>query len=57
MPLYTYECLACDIIEEHNITIAKRDEAKCPRCGNYLRRKIDAPGAVYAPTSKSGLAV
>ncbi len=56
MPLYTYFCNECEKNTEMNIQIALRDDIHLCQCGTELKRKIDRPGAVYAPTSKKGLA-
>lgn len=56
MPTYTYVCSREPNEQlEKNVKIAERDNQRCD-CGRMLKRCIDAPGAVYAPTSKNGLA-
>lgn len=58
MPTYTYDCpcLGDDKPIELNVKIAERDNQNCIFCYKPLKRMIDAPGAVYAPTAKGGLA-
>lgn len=55
MPTYTYECTFCTAQLEQIRKIADRDRLTlCERCKRPLDRKIDAPGAVYAPTASGG---
>lgn len=56
MPIYTYVCSKEPNEQvEKNVKIADRDDQFCV-CKAKLKRLIDSPGAVYAPTSKNGLA-
>lgn len=36
-PIYTYECEACQLEEEHSCSIAERHEQTCSKCGNSLK--------------------
>ena len=56
MPLYTFHCPDCNEDVELNVTIDDRNKPEPHFCGEWMIRKVDAPGAVYAPTSKGGLA-
>jgi len=64
MPLYTYKCEFCGTEREENTPMGLRDcmvlwcgvGSGETRCSGNLKRKIDAPAAVYAPTAKGGLA-
>jgi len=55
MPIYSYTCWACDLELERNVKIDDRDNQICEKCLHRLIRQIDAPGAVYAPTSSGGM--
>lgn len=45
MPTYTFQCNNCESVEEHMLTISKRDttKLKCKNCGNRLVRSTDVP--------------
>lgn len=54
MPTYSYHCEACVNDLERIVKIDHRDKQHCLACDKKLKRKIDRPGAVWAPTSSSG---
>lgn len=54
MPMYTVYCKECDIKTVRICKIAERDEQMCEKCFNIMERRMDRPGAVYAPTSTGG---
>jgi putative FmdB family regulatory protein len=54
MPIYTYVCRECGLAAEKILAIAERDSASCDECGGNLKRNMDRPGSVYAPTSTGG---
>lgn len=57
MPMYSFQCPACEDEVVKLVKMEDRDSAYCDRCGHRLSRKIDCPGGVWAPTSGRGLAV
>ena len=54
MPMYSYWCNACYLDKERIVKVDDRDGQTCESCRSPLHRKIDKPGAVWAPTSTSG---
>lgn len=55
MPLYSYHCSKCDLTNEQMRKIADRDRLTiCERCKCPTERKMDAPAAVWSPTSTGG---
>ncbi len=54
MPTYSYSCTHCDEKSERLVPIIDRDEQLCNVCFVELKRLIDRPGAVWAPSSSSG---
>jgi putative FmdB family regulatory protein len=40
MPLYEYECRACDKRFDRLTTVAAADDAVCPRCGAVDARRL-----------------
>lgn len=54
MPMYTYSCLTCDVKTVRMCKIADRDEQHCDNCEEPLKRGLDRPGSVWAPTARSG---
>lgn len=62
MPIYSFVCPRCKDTSERNVSIVSRDDnyfcETCPviHSDTLLVRLVDAPGAVYAPTAKGGLA-
>ena len=50
MPIYLYQCTACEKKEERNVPIAKRDNQDCD-CGHEMERLIRFTGTVWAPTA------
>ena len=51
MPTYTFTCLSCDTKFERVVKADDRDIQKCDVCGDDLKRLIDRPGLVWAPTA------
>lgn len=54
MPIYTYSCDICEINTAKMCKIEDRDVQACDYCEGKLKRGIDRPGGVYAPTSTGG---
>lgn len=52
--MYSYSCETCQTKTVKMCRIDERDAQGCDDCGNALKRGLDRPGAVYAPTSTSG---
>lgn len=50
MPIYEYQCTACELEEERNVSIANRDVQNCD-CGYEMERRISFTGLVWAPNS------
>lgn len=40
MPLYEYECTACEARFERLVAMAEADRASCPRCGAAEARRL-----------------
>jgi putative FmdB family regulatory protein len=40
MPLYEYECRACDKRFDQIVSMAAADETACPRCGAHEVRRL-----------------
>jgi len=59
VPVYEYECRSCDKRFETLTTMARADEAACPRCASTDTRKllsvIAGLGGSAAPHLSSGL--
>lgn len=54
MPIYTYQCIECNVETTLIAKIEERNDQQCSTCGNKLNRKIDAPGMVWSPTRNGG---
>lgn len=54
MPQYTQYCEDCESTIVKISSIAARDEQVCDTCGKPMRRKMDVPGMVWAPSSTGG---
>ena len=54
MPIYSYKCTECNTSTVKMCKIADRDRQVCDDCQSLLKRGMDRPGGVYAPTSTSG---
>ena len=54
MPMYTVTCENCDIKTVRICKIAERDLQVCDECDSLMKRGMDRPGAVYAPTATGG---
>lgn len=52
MPIYTYNCKECGTFTKI-VKIDDRDSVTCD-AGHSVKRAIDRPGGVYAPTSTGG---
>lgn len=52
--MYSQECVACDTVKIYMCPMDERDKMECNKCGRPLRRLIDKPGMVWAPTSSAG---
>lgn len=50
MPTYTYTCIPCDKTFTRMSKIDDRDKQYC-ECGHQLKRGLDRPGLVWAPTA------
>lgn len=51
MPLYEFNCSACDLNCEVQAAIAKRDDVACPNCGRkdfMIRLFNSAPAVQYS---------
>lgn len=57
MPMYSYHCVRCTRDETHIAAIADRDSQTCRTCGCKLKRGIDRPGMVWAPTTGRNFAL
>lgn len=51
--MYTQFCPNCETSKVVMSSIAERDNQSCP-CGEKMKRQMDIPGAVWAPTASSG---
>lgn len=54
MPIYSYTCDSCESKTVKMCKISERDSQICDDCLNVLKRGVDRPGGVYAPTSTGG---
>lgn len=50
MPTYTYTCSSCEKTFTKIAKIDERDNQVCD-CGENLKRGLDRPGLVWAPTA------
>ena len=58
MPNYVYKCSACSHEFEKRMSIAKKDEVDCQKCGGQVNRMLTAfnigPGKTPAPAGGTG---
>lgn len=54
MPIYSYSCLECNTKSVKMCKIDERDLQVCDTCDTLLKRGMDRPGGVYAPTASNG---
>ena len=54
MPLYEYECPACGNRFEKLLSISRRDEVRCDKCGAEVRRVYQGKCAFGAKASAGG---
>jgi putative FmdB family regulatory protein len=43
MPIYTFECVVCDVVYELTLPITDNSRHECKECGEILRKVFSAP--------------
>jgi putative FmdB family regulatory protein len=54
MPLYDYQCPACELAFEVSRTFAQADDpVSCPLCNTEAKRQVTAPQAVFSKGARA----
>lgn len=54
MPMYSYRCGQCGHVFEELVAMSKRDEVRCPECGEEAHRAWESSGTFGIGVSGGG---